>query len=484
MSKSFVLALVLLATPLAAQRPARPIVDRVAREMGGADKILAVRTLALEGAGENASVGQNLSPAAPLNKFAVTRYSRLIDFANKRWRQDQTREPRFATANTAPQRQRIGFDSVAIDIVSDTLTRRGSAAASVDRGNEFFYHPIGLMQVALASGTELTEHERRGGLHFIRMNAAGNKFAFTVDPRTFLPVSGEKIVYHPMLGDIVLESRFSDWQTVDGVRVPMRIVQRLDNMPWADLRFSTVRLNPDIGDIAASASVKTAQLPPVTVNVAVDSVAPGIWHLTGGTHHSVAIEMSDHLLLVEAPLNDARTLAVIEKARTLRPRKPIRAVINTHHHFDHSGGVRAAISEGLPIITHAANAAFYRDIAKRQHFIVQDAQSKKKRPAQIEAVTTRKVLGSGQRTVELHEIRGSAHSQSIIVAYLPAERILIQADLWNPPAAGVTPPPNAPFAKGLVENIDRLGLNVDRIVPIHGPVVTMSDLRAAAARSN
>jgi len=179
-----------------------------------------------------------------------------------------------------------------------------------------------------------------------------------------------------MLGDVVLETRFSDWREVDGLRVPMHIVQRLDNLPWSDLRLASTRVNADVGDLAAPAAVKIASPAAVAVNITIDSIAPGVWHLTGQSHHSVAIEMPDHMLLVEAPQNEARTLAVIERTRALRPGKPIRAVINTHHHFDHSGGIRAAMSEGLTIVTHSANAPFFKDLAKRQFLIVPDRQAR------------------------------------------------------------------------------------------------------------
>src|SRR6266498_2448914 len=194
-----------------AQRPGGPLVAEVARAMGGRERILAVRTLILEGTGENYNLGQNKLPDAPLAVFAVTSYRRSIDFANRRWLQDQTREPRFTMGFTAPARQRIGFDSVAIDIVSDTLTRRGSARNDIDRADELLYHPIGLIQTALRAGTQLTEEPPRGGLRYVTMSVNGNRYGILIDPRTKLPASIQRMVYHPMLGDVLLETRLSNW---------------------------------------------------------------------------------------------------------------------------------------------------------------------------------------------------------------------------------------------------------------------------------
>lgn len=479
--QSGALALLVLTPSAGAQRPGRPLLGEVMQAMGGRARVLAAQRLTLQGTGENYNLGQNRAPEVDLPVFAVTSYLRALDFGNWRWRQDQTREPRFTTAVTTPQRQRIGFDGVGYDITSDTTMRRVGVRPTLDRSAELIYHPLGFVHAAMKPGAQLTEWRAPGGLRQLRMVLDGETYTMTVDRRMRLPLSIERKTHHGMLGDVVVSSELSGWGTVSGVRLPMRIVQRIDRTwPVYDIRFTSARVNGEPGELAISESVKTAALQTAPVSVAVDSVAPGVWYLTGGSHHSVAIEMAGHLLLVEAPQNDDRTLAVIRRARELRPGKPVRAVINTHHHFDHSGGVRAAMAEGLGLITHARNAAFYRDLARRPFTVVQDQLAKSPKAAAVDGVVSKRVISDGRRTVELHVITGSPHSESMLVVYMPAEKILIEADLYNPPAATVTTPPSAPFAKGLVENIDRLGFTVERIVPIHGRVISMSDLRAAA----
>jgi len=138
------------------------------------------------------------------------------------------------------------------------------------------------------------------------------------------------------------------------------------------------------------------------------------------------------------------------------------------------------------VITHSGNMALFSDIARRRHFIVTDALAQAPKRARIETVTTKRVLtdGGGARTVEIHHIRGNPHAATLLMVYLPAEKLLIQADVYSPPAANApapATPPAYPFAANLVDNIDRLKLEVDRIVPIHGPVVPIADLRSVAA---
>jgi len=460
----------------------RGLVERVAQAMGGTKQVLGVKTIMLRGTGENYNLGQNVSPEADLPLYNVTSYVRVIDFRNARWRQDQTREPKFPTSNTNPQRQRTGYDVVAYDITSDTSMRRLGQRPTIDRRAEILYHPVGFVQAALARGARVEEEiARNPSLRRVHLDAGDERYTMTVDNRTSLPLSIERVIANTTLGDVVLANEFPRWYAAGDIRVPVEIVQRLDGR-WklSDIQFDGVRVNGDIIDIAIPESVRNAPLVPAPVNVTVDTVAPGVWLLAGGSHNSVVIEMKNHLLLVEAPQSDERALAVIQKARSLRPAKPVRAVINTHHHFDHSSGVRAAISEGLTIITHKDNAAFFEDVARRRFTILPDALAKSPRAPLIETVSDRRTLSDETRRVDIYDVRGSLHSTSMLIVHLPAERLLIEADLFTPPAPTVTTPTPQPFAFNLIENIGRLGLVVDRIIPIHGRVVPFSELQGSA----
>jgi glyoxylase-like metal-dependent hydrolase (beta-lactamase superfamily II) len=256
-----------------------------------------------------------------------------------------------------------------------------------------------------------------------------------------------------------------------------RLTSKVDDFTTAEIRVAKQMVDGDTGDLTAPADAAKAPAitgpPPATV--AAEEVAKGIWFLGGGSHHSVLVEFNDHLMLIEAPQNDTRALAVIAKARELRPNKPLTHVINTHHHFDHSGGIRAAISEGLTVITHQGNAALLEEMAKRPHTIAPDALTKNPKPLMIETVTDDKVLTDGAMTVNLYPLSGP-HSETMLLAYFPRERLLVEADVY-------IPGPVQAFAAHFLGELKKRNLRIDRVVPLHGKITPYAQFVKEATAS-
>lgn len=491
---SFAAALFLAATSSLHAQGASPTLERVAEAMGGRSNILAVRTLVLEGSGDMLSFGQNHTPSAE-TKWAITAWRRSIDFANRRWFTDLTREPRFRSASAAPQHQRMGFDGasmgVAYNINAAGRSVRAGGAAALDRVDEFVFHPVGFLIAAQAAGAEVSEEAGERGMRRVRLNIHGRKYAMDVMPGTYLPLRIERMVYQPMLGDVPLHTTFGSWNRVGAVRLPFRISQGYENLfvLW-DVVLTSVRVNEDLRGIAAPDSLRTVAqagepttAPAPAPTITIDTLAPGVWLIAGQSHHTVVVEHADQLVLIEAPQNERRTLAAIEAARALRPGKQPAIVVNTHHHFDHAGGIRAAAAEGLTILTHEENRVFYETVVMpRRHFIEQDALARSGRGARVRGVGDREVLRDRERPIELYHAP-SDHAGSMLVAYLPSQKLLVQADLYNPAAANAATPPAFPFAQSLLELVGERGLQVERVVGIHGRPVPFSELQAAAQRA-
>ena len=200
----------------------------------------------------------------------------------------------------------------------------------------------------------------------------------------------------------------------------------------------------------------------------------------GSSHNSLFVAFADHVVLVEAPQSDDRTVALLAKVRETVPGKPIRYVVPTHHHYDHSGGLRAAVAGGATVITTPGNKAFVEQLVRTPHTIRPDALSRANKTAVVETFAKRRVLTDGTRTLELHDIGPNPHVKEAVIAYLPKEKIAFQADLIALPSSGPLPPAS-PATVDFVQKVRALGLQVDTIVGSHGRDGTMDEVAKAAA---
>jgi glyoxylase-like metal-dependent hydrolase (beta-lactamase superfamily II) len=283
-----------------------------------------------------------------------------------------------------------------------------------------------------------------------------------------------------VLGDVAVKTVFSGYKDYGGVKFPSHIVQTQGGHPTLDLNVSDVQPNSPVARALTVPLPAPAAPPPVSVKTAPQKIADGVWFLDGGAPMSVLVEFSDHAVIIEGPQDDERTEATIAAVKQLLPSKPIRYVVNTHQHFDHSGGIRGYVAAGVPIVTHEKNKPYWERILKNPFTLEPDRLARASRGPTIETVEEKRVLSDGSMTLELHHLQGNLHDETLLVAYLPKQRLLVQADAFHPRpgAKPLAAPP--PFTVNLVENIRRLKLDVERVVHLHGGIDSMATVTVAA----
>jgi glyoxylase-like metal-dependent hydrolase (beta-lactamase superfamily II) len=278
------------------------------------------------------------------------------------------------------------------------------------------------------------------------------------------------------LGDFALSTSFADYQAVGALQLPATLTTRTDDFITSRINVAKQAVDADVGDLAAPAAAASAAAitaPPLPM-VTATPLAKGITLLAGGSHHSVLVEFANHLMLIEAPLNEARAMAVIAKARELVPGKPLTQLVVSHHHFDHSAGARAAIAEGLGVITHQGNVGFFEEMAKRPHTLRPDALSKSGKSLLIEGVADQTTISDGTMVVTLYT-ESSQHSETALIAHFPKERLLVEADVYTPGAAVQM------FGGSFLDELKKRNLRVERIAPLHGTVATYAQFVKDAA---
>jgi len=267
---------------------------------------------------------------------------------------------------------------------------------------------------------------------------------------------------------------YSDYKDFGGVKFPTKIRQTYGGFPALDIMVTEVKANA-AADIAVPDNVKQAGNP--YVKVTSQKAADGVWYVTGGTHHSVVIEMKDHLILVESPINDDRAVAVLAEVKKLSA-KPIKYVIASHHHFDHSGGLRAVAADGVTIVAHDVNKAFFEWMLAAPATVNPDRLAKSsKKGGTVEGTGGRRTLTDGTRTVDIYQITDNIHHAGIVMIHLPKEKFLVEADVYTPLAPNAPAPASVnPTWVSLADNIKRLNLAVENILPLHGRMVPIADL--------
>ncbi|RTL31958.1 MAG: MBL fold metallo-hydrolase [Rhodocyclaceae bacterium] len=473
------------ALSLAASMPAAAqSLEGAVKALGAAD----THSLSLTGTGQWFQFGQAPNPTLAWLRFDVSRYAADFNYDSASARVQITRSQTIEPGRLRPAPVEQKVDQYVSGAHAWNLPTGNAAnpaptpqpTALAERLAEIWSTPQGFLRAAQANnarsvvkaGEAEVSFTVDGHYRFVGVINAANQ---VVKVRTWID--------SPVLGDTLVETRFFGYRNFGNLYLPSQIERVQGGYPVLDLQISDVKANPAV-DLPVPAEVAGAK--PAVPTVTVTKLAEGVLYLTGGTHHSVAIEQKDHVVVVEAPLNEERSQAVIAKVKEAIPGKPIRFLVNTHAHFDHSGGLRTFVNEGAAIVTPAANVAYYRKIWGAQRSINPDSLAKSHKNAQFAAVEGKRVLTDGKRRIEIHSIAGSGHSDAFALIYLPAEKILIEADAYTPTAANVPPPssPN-PYSVNLYDNIRKLGLDVEQIAALHGPrVVTLNDLRTAIGQAS
>ncbi len=245
-----------------------------------------------------------------------------------------------------------------------------------------------------------------------------------------------------------------------------------------------VRANACSDPVTVPESVRTATFP---IRVEVQKLADGVYLMGGGTHSSVAVEFATFIAVYDAPLSEARSLAVIEAIVRQIPNKPIRFVINSHQHFDHTGGLRAYNHIGATVITHTKNFEFLsRDVINYAPRTLRPDMVSLWPPTELaegyyyETVRENYVISDGTRTLQVHYVNPLQHVEGMLMAYLPREKLLIEADLVN--TFDALPAALSNDQRSFFNAVQKLKLDVTQLVPVHGKPIPWTSFAELARR--
>jgi glyoxylase-like metal-dependent hydrolase (beta-lactamase superfamily II) len=288
-----------------------------------------------------------------------------------------------------------------------------------------------------------------------------------------------------IMGDMHIVANYTGWKDFGGVMAPSKIVQTRGGWPFFEVDVAAAKANPpDVAALvpppapAAGRGAPAGGPPPAAaagrggqggappaLTVTSEKLGDGLYRLTTGpgSYDSLIVEFRDHIMMLEAGQSEARALAYIAEAKKLVPNKPIRYVMNTHPHADHTGGLPALVAEGATIVTQRNNEVFFERALNTPRTLLNDTLAKNPKKARVEAVSEKKVYSDGTRIVAMYHVSPVPHSNGLMIAYIPKEKILFQGD-FSLPAQGQ---PGNDHVKALVPILEKLNLDFDRYINVH-----------------
>lgn len=436
-----------------AQQTARQLLEGAADAMGGIERLRAIDNFVLTGFGQslNQQGGGNLSPdpRAPSKLQAVIDAERAFDLRTGR----------------------AVFRSRANTLFPFAIDRGNDRSSQLQTGIDMLDHPLPALRAALARGTTLGPVRTEDDLNVVELAVDGGRALWlAIDPATRLPAWVRWIAPSTTLGDVTYTTYFTGYLPFDGVWLPVGLTTGID---WRDTTVSELHVDSyrlDVDDLGPfpergagggfGGGNAEAQATPI---------ADGVWDVRYGGNGGAVVEFDDHLTMFEAYANEAATFARLDLANTLVPGKPVTEVIVSHHHFDHSGGLRAAVARGLTIIAHRGNEQIFREMVARPAPNFPDALARNPRPLDFVPVDEHLVLEDGTGRIDVYHAVGHLHMANAVVGYVPEHRIFLEGDFttynwqWHW------------WGDAYLDTVERYGLDPAINVPVHGIVTTFDE---------
>ncbi len=447
------------------------VIDDASKAMG----IVGLNSITYAGAAALGNFGQSRTISFGLASTSIKNYVRTIDFTAPALRASGDAQPP-ALVRGGPLPPMTSFNQIV-----------NAQTPNWAQQMEIWLTPWGFLKGAAANRTTLKVQKINGAQYKVLTWSPAQKAPSGLPYKVSGYIDADDLVEHtetwvdhPVLGDLHHEFFYRNYQTFGGVMVPARISQKQIGMETFVAVISGALSNPP--DLERRMQGPPPPSPPAPVPPAAsEKLSDGVYRITGG-YVSLAVEFKDYVVVLEGGQNEARGLAVIAETKKLFPAKRIKYVVMTHPHFDHMAGLPPFVAEGVTILVDD-NAKFFTEASLGSpRTLVGDVMATSKKKPKVEGVIEQMELKDETRSLMLYHVDKLEHSDAMLLAYLPKEKILFTADFGAPPPGQ----PVSPSIATLMANLDAKAIDFERHVTVHPPnpdrVLTKQDLFELAKR--
>jgi glyoxylase-like metal-dependent hydrolase (beta-lactamase superfamily II) len=472
--------------------------------MGGKEKLQAIRVVAMKGGtgtryrlGQTRRVGEAENPTPQLTnvvEIADLQNGRAaLDYEVKNGDFIQHRHEILTRRGESPTAPPVGIEIVGTRPV--VATSPGGLFSWGTQNSPEFLLRRNIVTIALAAADSMSDAESAQDkelngrmLAFGTARAKdGEEIGVYFDQQSKLIAGFEVVDTETMLGDVPAQYLFDDYKAVDGIMLPHRVTIRKEAKDYSDVRYAAVTINdPEASGVfavpaSASAEADRAAAAGEYTPLALTKVANGLYLARAYSHNSMIVEFPSYIAVVEAPYTETQSKVLARLVREQFPNKPIQYAAVTHHHYDHTGGVRGIAAEGATLFVASGHESAIRELMDARHTRPPDELEKRRSQGVAwkgEFYEGKQIIVDGNQTLELYALQGSPHAEPIVLAYVRSARVLFQSDLWFPGTGGA----GTPAARHLLEAVKKLGLRVDTNIGGHGGVAPFSELVAAVEK--
>jgi glyoxylase-like metal-dependent hydrolase (beta-lactamase superfamily II) len=505
-------ALLLAVTQLqpAQAQSARDLVNQAIAAEGGADALRALKALSIKADAIHWEPGQSKAAGGEPRLLGNTTLTITWDLANGMARAEWDRDMKY------PAVEKIKYTDVVTPSLGYVIDDKGASkpmsairVAATLRELERASPTLLLKALDAKSGLRSAGNQKLGdkSLRAVSFADGGTNFTVLFDPQSKLPAAIRTRDDDNIAGDSTYDLVPTDWKAVSGVKIPYTLSYQLNGVEVGKIVYKDVTANPTIAadTFAVPDAVKSAAKAPATGNVPyqwvirrialgrfLDSdgiivppggglklveLAPNVQHVQGGSANNLIVAMKDHLVVFDAPYGELQSRWVIDEAKKKYPGKPIRYLVLTHHHMDHTGGTRTYMAEGATVIVPSPDKAYFEKVARMPHTVAPDELSKNRRAARtvkVQEVKDQLSLKDDTDEIRLYNIP-NPHADGMILTHVVKPNVVYVTDILSPRG----PIERNPGTLAVGEALKKNSITGSTIAGGHGTTAKQADIGAA-----